>query len=364
MRHPPMKYPVSMRSIAWARPKMEIKNDEPPFSELLERGLVAKTWYRFWGIEKRAMMNLDEDTATTLAVAACQQAMEDAGKKPEDIDLILTTLPSPLHRDKPGGDYAVFPRLSNRVRDLIGAKNALAWDVEMECLSFLLQIQLAVNMVQTGNYKNVLICTTETMSECMDFNTPLSTIFGDASCAAVISAEDNGSTLIASKYMSNGEFYDVATCRWRYPENTDHVPSRGRHDFTMYFTLLPDGRERMVDFVPLTVPKVVAAVVNDSQLTVDDVKAYIFHQPGSTLVDLWAGGVREEVGDIDGKYPLTLTNNGCLASAAIPTTILMSIQDETIKAGDYVVFGGLGTGWTYSGQLWKWGETKATTVLV
>jgi len=359
-----MKYPVAMKSIAWARPKNEIKNDEPPFSELLERGLVAKTWYRFWGIDKRAMMDLKEDTATTLAVAACTQAIADAGKKPEDIDLVLTTLPTPLHRDAPGGQYTVFPRLSNRVRDEVGATNALAWDVEMECLSFVLQMQLAVNMIQTGNYKNVLICTTETMSECMDFNTPLSTVFGDASAAAVISAEDNGSTLLASKYMSNGDFYDVATCQWRWPETMEHVPSRGRHDFTMYFTLQPDGRERMVDFVPTTVPQVVKAVVEDSQLNVRDVNTYIFHQPGKTLVELWASGVREAVGDIEGLYPLTLTNNGCLASCAIPTTILMSINDGTIKPGDYVVIGGLGTGWTYSGQLWKWGETKATTILV
>jgi 3-oxoacyl-[acyl-carrier-protein] synthase III len=365
VKHPPMKYPVGMKSIAWARPKTEVMNDEPPFSVMLERGLIAKTWFRFWGIEKRAMMNLEQDTALDYAYAACDAALKAAEVAPGEVDLILSTLPTPLYKEGSKAPYFMFPRMSNLLRDKLGAKKALAWDMEMECLSFLLLIQLAVNFIQTGNYKKILICTTEMMSECMDFTTPVSSVFGDASAAAVITAEDNGSRLLSSAYRADGTHYEVATMRWRWPENRDELPPRGHSDFWSYFYLLADGRERMADFVPKTVPVVVHDVLKDMDMSVDDIKQFIFHQPGTTLVDGWANGVMHACGkSIDGKYPLTLTNNGCLASAAIPTTLLMTIANGGIQPKDYVLLAGLGTGWVYTAQLWYWGNTKTVITLV
>jgi 3-oxoacyl-[acyl-carrier-protein] synthase-3 len=365
MKHPPMKYPVAVKSMGWARPSQEVLNTDSPFKELLEQNLVSSVWFRFWGIEKRALMDRALNVAKDFSLAACREALKNGDTQAEDIDLILTSLPSPIHRDQPGDIGKIVPRIGNTIRDELGAKNCVSWDVEMECLSFVLLMQLAVNFIQTGNYKRVLICATETLSESLDFCSPLSSVFGDGSVAALITAEDNGGALLASSYGASGEFYDVATMRWRWPTDglEGDIPKK-RTDFSTYFTLAENGRERMADFVPKTLPIVIRNVLDDSDLSVDNIDKVVFHQPGKVLVDGWANAVAAECGSIDGKYPITLTNNGCLGSCALPTTLLSSIHDGTIKAGDHVILAGLGIGWVYTAQLWQWGDTRVSITTV
>lgn len=365
MKHPPMKYNVAVKSMAFARPREEIKNDDSPFKELLDQNLISDVWFRFWGINKRALMDREKDVAQDFALSACREALELAELESGDVDLILTSLPSPIHRDTPSAAAKIFPRIGNVLRDELRATQAMSWDVEMECLSFVLLLQLAVNFIQTGVYKNVLICSTETLSESIDFASPLSSVFGDGAVAAVVSAEDNGCRLLASSFGASGEFYDVATMRWRWPTEglRGDVP-RKREDFSTYFTLADDGRERMADFVPKTLPIVIKNVLEDSDLTVDDIDSFVFHQPGRVLVEGWANAVMAECGPIDGKYPITLTDNGCLGSCALPSTLLLSIADGTIQPGDKIILAGLGIGWVYTAQLWTWGDTKVSVKIV
>ena len=365
MKHPPMRYPVAVKSMGWARPSQEILNTDSPFQDLLEQDLISSVWFRFWGIEKRALMDRAKDVAKDFALGACREALKNADTKPDEVDLILTSLPSPIHRDEPNQVGKIVPRIGNVVRDELGAKNAVSWDVEMECLSFVLLMQLAVNFVQTGNYKRVLVCATETLSESLDFCSPLSSVFGDGSVAALVTAEDNGGSLLASSYGASGEFYDVATMRWRWPtKGLEGDIDRKRTDFSTYFTLAENGRERMADFVPKTLPIVIRNVLDDSDLTVNEIDKVVFHQPGKVLVDGWANAVAAECGSIEGKYPITLTNNGCLGSCALPTTLLSSIENGDIKPGDHVILAGLGIGWVYTAQLWQWGETKVSVTRI
>ena len=101
MKHPPMRYPVAVKSMGWARPSQEILNTDSPFQDLLEQDLISSVWFRFWGIEKRALMDRAKDVAKDFALAACREALKNADTKPDEVDLILTSLPSPIHRDEP-----------------------------------------------------------------------------------------------------------------------------------------------------------------------------------------------------------------------------------------------------------------------
>ena len=78
------------------------------------------------GIEKRYI--LEEGKANSdIATEASQNAIEDAGLTPEDIDLIVLGTITP---------DTMFPSTACRVQDKIGAVNAAAMDIGAACSGF------------------------------------------------------------------------------------------------------------------------------------------------------------------------------------------------------------------------------------
>ncbi|MGE5632974.1 MAG: 3-oxoacyl-ACP synthase, partial [Caulobacteraceae bacterium] len=99
------------------------------------------------GIEERRIT--DENTATSdLATEAALKALENAGVKPEDIDLIMVATVTP--------DMA-FPSTACIVQKNIGAVNAAAFDLEAACSGFIYALTLADNLIKTSFYKNILV---------------------------------------------------------------------------------------------------------------------------------------------------------------------------------------------------------------
>lgn len=347
-----MKHPVAIRSLACALPERRVPNDGEEFRTLWNE--LPESWWRFWGIQQRPMMNRQRETARSMARTVCEQALRDAQLEASEVDLVLTAVSSPILQD--GDRMRMFPRISTELCRDIGACNAVSWDVELECVSFLLLLQQAVSFVRTGKYKRVLICTAETISLILDYTSKDSTTFGDGAAAAIIERADNGGDMLASAWTSNGEYYPVATMRIRRPAAGGPK--------SVYFTLAPDGSTRMMEFVPKTVPSVVHRALSMAQVGVDDVAQFIFHQPGTVLIDAWAQGVSEACGgDISGRYFVAVREHGSLVSVAIPSTLLLAVGQGLIKPGDTIVLAGLGTGWGYGAQVWRWGNTRVSTIV-
>ena len=139
---------ASLVSTGLYLPEIEITNDQlrerfdariPEFVNKMEAssGILTR-WYA------------PEDWATSdLAVRAALQAMERAGKKPEDLDLIILGTDSP--------DY-ITPATSVIVQAKLGAKNAGTFDVGCACASFPTAFASAAGMMATsGQLKTVLV---------------------------------------------------------------------------------------------------------------------------------------------------------------------------------------------------------------
>ena len=95
------------------------------------------------GISKRRIA--DDKTATSdLATEAAKIAVDDAGLSSEDIDLIIVATVTP--------DMA-FPSTACIVQKNIGAKNAVAFDIEAACSGFLYGLAIGEQFIRTGMYK-------------------------------------------------------------------------------------------------------------------------------------------------------------------------------------------------------------------
>ena len=128
-------------------PEIEITNDllrarfasEPERIDKLEAATgILKRWYA------------PESWATSdLALAAASQALEKAGRKPEDVDLIILGTDSP--------DF-ITPATSVVLQHKLGAKNAGTFDVSCACASFPTGLAAAAGLIATNaSLKTVLV---------------------------------------------------------------------------------------------------------------------------------------------------------------------------------------------------------------
>src|SRR6478752_2692443 len=92
------------------------------------------------GITKRFYVP-DDWVTSDLALPAAREALERAGRKPEDVDLIILGTTSP--------DY-IAPNTSVVLQHKLGAKHAGTFDVDCACSAFPAQVAIAAGLIATN----------------------------------------------------------------------------------------------------------------------------------------------------------------------------------------------------------------------
>ncbi len=126
------------------------------------------------GIETRRIA-ADDQSTSDMATIAAQRAMDMAGVKAEDIDMIVLGTIT--------GDYP-WPATACIVQTNLGAKNAYAYDVSAACSGFLYALSSANDFLTAGRGKRALVIGAETLSRIIDWedrNTCV--LFGDGAGA-------------------------------------------------------------------------------------------------------------------------------------------------------------------------------------
>ena len=90
------------------------------------------------------------------------------------------------------GDY-VTPSTSCEVQEILGAVNAVAFDINAACAGFMFALHTAHAYLQSGIYKTALVLGAETLSKIMDWkDRSTCVLFGDGAGAAVVRAFEKG----------------------------------------------------------------------------------------------------------------------------------------------------------------------------
>jgi 3-oxoacyl-[acyl-carrier-protein] synthase III len=341
---------ISVRSLACVFPSRSLKNSDPPYTQIPD---VPPEWWAFWGVRSRGVFDPENgERHDQVAERACREALTLAGLDAREVDVITTNSSSLVLQTKEG--EMLLPRLAGRMKRALGASAALAFDVEQECISFLIHLQNAAAFIRSGRARHVLVCSVERISDMLDFTDKSATIFGDAAAAAVISADDKGD-LLASAYISRPEHYHIATLRWKYPRRTtEQLPE----EFKPYFDLQEGADGDMKQFVPVYVPKMVNECLARAGTSADSVDFFVFHQPSPILIRLWA----HAVGAPPERYCTTIETRGSLGSASIPVTLHRALAEGKIRAGHRVMLAGAATGWGFAAQLWNWSGTRVNAL--
>ncbi len=177
-------------------PEREVSNDElrrrfahlPEFVDKMEQSSEIKT--RFWA---------PEDWATSdVALPAARQALERAGRRPEDVDLVIVGTDSP--------DY-ISPATSVVLQHKLGAKNAGTFDIGCACASFPTGLTVASGMIATNpNLRTVLVVGAYLMHKLAAADDPMLFFYGDGAGAAVLEPSDEPG-FVSSAFRADGAYH-------------------------------------------------------------------------------------------------------------------------------------------------------------
>ncbi len=294
------------------------------------------------GIRERRIAS-EEQTSASLAAEAALAALQVAGLKPADVDLIIVSTSSPEH---------TFPATACLVQDRIGANNAGAFDLSAACSGFIFGLHLASQSIRTGDIRNAIVIGTETLSRLVDWkdrNTCI--LFGDGAGAFVLQAAEEPAGILTGVMRSDGSGADLLSLP---AGGSRHPISQKVIDAGLHYIQM-NGRE-VFRFAARVMNQATEEVIQKAGLKLDDIQWIIPHQANLRIIEAAARGL---------KYPMercviNLDRYGNTSTASIPLATVEAIQDGRLKAGDQVVFVGFGAGLTWGAVLVKWSGPFAT----
>ncbi|WP_079709156.1 beta-ketoacyl-ACP synthase III [Paraliobacillus ryukyuensis] len=274
------------------------------------------------GIEERRIAADDIDTSD-MAYHASVRAIDDAGIKPEDIDLILVATVTP---DMP------FPTVSCMLQERLGASKAAAMDLSAACAGFMYGIVTAKQFIDTGVYKNILVIGAEKLSKITDWedrNTCV--LFGDGAGAAVIGEVTDGRGILSFELGADGGGGKFLQQEGRF------IQMNGREVFKFAVRQMPESSMH---------------VVEKAGLTKEDVDYLIPHQANIRIME----AARNKLDIPVEKMATSIKRYGNTSSASIPIALAEAVEDGSVKEDDFIVLVGFGGGLTWGAVGIKWGK--------
>lgn len=283
------------------------------------------------GIRERRV-TVDQGTSD-LAVTAAMRALENAGVKPEELDIIVMATSS---------SDCLFPSGACDVQGAIGAVRATAFDISAACTGFVFALNTVHSFLKAGIYKTGLVIGADVLSKMTDWSDRGTCIlFGDGAGAAVVRAEETG--LVHMVMGSDGTRGNVLACKSRSLGNFVNgvTPEPG------YMTM--DGQE-VFKFAVKKVPECILQVLEESGTDIQDIKYFVLHQANARIFESVAKRLKMPIE----KFPMNIDRYGNTSAASVPIMLDELNRAGKLERGDKLVFAGFGGGLTWGATLVEW----------
>ena len=271
------------------------------------------------GVKERHVCTTE--TNTDMGVAAAQAALENAGVRPEELDLIIGAT---ISAD------TISPGLAGMVQNRIGA-TCPCFDMNVACPGFLFALDVADGFFARKRAKKVLVVSSERMSGLIDWtDRGTCVIFGDGAGAAVLGEGDN--YLSSTLSTIGGE--DVISIPTKWDNSPFYEKELGKNVVHM------QGQETY-KFAVTSMVRDVRLVMEQAGITGDQVKAVIPHQANYRIIN----EARRRLPEIaPEKFLMNIDRFGNTSSASEPILLDEANRQGLLQRGDYVVltaFGGV-----------------------
>jgi len=269
-----------------------------------------------------------DDWATSdVALPAAKEALKRAGRRPEDVDLIIVGTDSP--------DY-ITPDTSVVLQYKIGAKNAGTFDIGCACASFPASLAIASGLIATNpGLKTVLVIGVYLMHRLSDPDDPVCFFYGDGAGAAILEGGDMQG-FVGAAFQADGayaSYWGIFAGGTVEPASVAAVKA-GRTQVRRLINYPANLNEEGW-------PPLFKRLADQSGFAPQDVDQLIFTQINKYSIPIAA----ERCGVPAEKCHTIMEKYGYTGSACIPMALDDAIELGKIKRGDLVVMIGSGVGY-------------------
>jgi 3-oxoacyl-[acyl-carrier-protein] synthase III len=259
------------------------------------------------GIKERRMI-LPKQALSDIATPAAEQALAMAGISPNDLDMIIVGTST---GDMPSPSAGCF------IQNRLGAKNAVAFDVNAACPGFIYGLAVAQKFMQDGSYRQVLVVGSEIVSQRINFEDRATCVlFGDGA-GAVVLGPSNGTKEGEIPMLEAGLHY---------------LKMQGNEVFKHAVRAMTDSVRKTLEV---------------SGLSTREVDWFIPHQANIRIMS----AVAKQLEIPMEKVIITVHKYGNTSAATIPTALDEAVREGRIKRGDLVLSTSFGAGFTWGAFL-------------
>ncbi len=305
-------------------PKIMTNADLEKVVDTSDQWIVERT-----GIRQRHVA--EDQTASDLAVVACQQALEMAGKTPNDVDLIVLGTSTP---------DLVFPSTACLLQQKLGIRNGgAALDVNAACAGFSYALSVADKFVRSGSNKCVLVVGSEVMTKLMDWSDRTTCVlFGDGAGAVLLEASDEPG-ILSTHIHADGSYRDLLYVSGGVSHPYEWLEAHGAF-------LTMKGNDVFRTAVK-TLGRIVDETLDANQMTKADVDWLVPHQANIRIIAATAKKLSMSMDNV----VVTVGEHGNTSSASIPLALDAAVRDGRIKRGETILLEAFGGGFTWGSAL-------------
>lgn len=316
-------------------PKIVTNFDVMKMMETSNEFIVERT-----GVLRRRHAEPDQ-SASDLAVPACQAAVANAGLTMDQIDLVIMNTITPDCAD-PGCAFFLQAKL--------GLNGVPVLDIRQQCAGLIYGLAVADQFVRTGKFRHVLVACSEVLSKRIDGSYEgrnIAILLGDGAGAVVVGpAEDDRPGIISTTLHADGSqakaLYTAApgSALGRREHITKEDIDAGRVHFRM------DGKAVFENGVA-KMSEVFLEALGANGLTMDQVDVLVPHQANLRMLE----AILKKTGFPREKTFVNVEEYGNIASASLPIALDEARQAGMARPGSLVALVAFGSGFVWGAAL-------------
>lgn len=283
------------------------------------------------GIKKRHIA-AEGETSCDLAERAARRALEMAGRRPADVDLVIVATTTP---DR------VFPSTACLLQQRLDIHGPAAFDVQAVCTGFVYALGVADKFVRTGAARCALVVGTETLSRILDW-TDRSTcvLFGDGAGAVVLEASEEPG-ILSTHLHADGSYESLLTVPAGISSGLDRLAEGG------YIQM--KGNE-VFKMAVNTLGRIVDETLGHNAMSKAQVDWLVPHQANIRIIQATA----RKLGMTMDRVVVTVDEHGNTSAASIPLALDTAVRDGRIQPGQTLIMEAFGGGFTWGSALLKY----------
>jgi 3-oxoacyl-[acyl-carrier-protein] synthase-3 len=282
------------------------------------------------GIRERHVA-AEGETTGDLAFHAATRALEAAGMKGEEIELVVlgTTTPD-----------IIFPSTACLLQHRIGANGCPAFDVNAACSGFIYALSVADQFIKSGMVKNALVVGAETLTRMIDWtDRGTCVLFGDGAGAVVLKADAEAGIISTHMHADGGKKELLYNPKGVSVGFDTSLPNAG-------VKVLMAGSD-VFKYAVKALDSVVDETLQANGLDKHDIDWLIPHQANLRIIEATAKRLDMPME----RVIITVDRHGNTSAGSVPLALDEAVRSGKVQRGQLLLLEAFGGGFTWGSAL-------------